>query len=142
MAWGSTSSATCRTSSTRRRSPRCATCVASSTPTGARIPGRSSRCARAASGTRRRRDVARCTGMAESRDLGVVEQVRDAATTGEGLRIVGAGTWLDAGHPVRASRTLSLADDRGVVAYSPGDLTITVRAGTTLAEIADALRAH
>jgi glycolate oxidase FAD binding subunit len=77
-----------------------------------------------------------------SADRRVAEQVRDAAQSGDGLRILGAGTWLDAGHPVRATRTLSLADDHGVVAYSPGDLTITVRAGTTLAEIADALRAH
>lgn len=79
---------------------------------------------------------------ASAADRRVVDAVRAAADAGEGLRIVGAGTWLDAGHPVAAMRTLSLADDRGIVAYSPGDLTITVRAGTTLAEIAEALREH
>jgi glycolate oxidase FAD binding subunit len=36
---------------------------------------------------------------------------------------------------VRAEAALSLRDDTGVVSYVPGDLTLTVRAGTTLAEI-------
>jgi glycolate oxidase FAD binding subunit len=36
---------------------------------------------------------------------------------------------------VSAKRTLSLADDAGVVSYTPGDLTLTVRAGTSLGEI-------
>jgi len=52
------------------------------------------------------------------------------------LRITGAGAWLDAGRPVKATRTLSLADDAGVVSYVSGDLTLTVRAGTTLSQIA------
>src|SRR5207248_11162955 len=53
------------------------------------------------------------------------------------LRISGRGSWLDAGRPVRADSTLSLREDSGVVSYVPGDLTLTVRAGTTLAEISD-----
>jgi glycolate oxidase FAD binding subunit len=36
---------------------------------------------------------------------------------------------------VKAAKTLSLRDDSGVVSYVPGDLTLTIRAGTTLAEI-------
>jgi glycolate oxidase FAD binding subunit len=36
---------------------------------------------------------------------------------------------------VKAKQTLSLRDDSGVVSYVPGDLTLTVRGGTTLAEI-------
>lgn len=58
------------------------------------------------------------------------------------LRIVGGGSWLDAGAPVPARRGLSLASDRGIVAYVPGDLTVTVRAGTTLPELAGVLAAH
>ena len=65
----------------------------------------------------------------------VLDAVRDAASRREGLRIVGRGYWLDAGRPVRATRRLALAADSGVVEYTPGDLTCTVRAGTTLAEI-------
>src|SRR5207248_3605769 len=53
------------------------------------------------------------------------------------LRISGRGSWLDAGRPVRADSTLSLREVSGVVSYVPGDLTLTVRAGTTLAEISD-----
>jgi len=37
---------------------------------------------------------------------------------------------------VKATHTLSLRDDSGVVSYVPGDLTLTVRGGTTLAEVA------
>jgi glycolate oxidase FAD binding subunit len=36
---------------------------------------------------------------------------------------------------VKASKTLSLRDDTDVVSYVPGDLTLTVRAGATLADI-------
>jgi glycolate oxidase FAD binding subunit len=43
---------------------------------------------------------------------------------------------------VTATKTLSLRDDSGVVSYVPGDLTLTVRAGTTLAEIASVTREH
>jgi FAD/FMN-containing dehydrogenase len=63
-------------------------------------------------------------------------------SSGNALRISGRGTWLDAGRPVRADGTVSLSDDTGVVSYVPGDLTLTVRAGTTLADIADVTRGH
>ena len=67
----------------------------------------------------------------------IAEQVREAASRGQALRITGAGTWLDAGGRVqREPVPLPLADLTGVVEYTPGDLTLTARAGTTLAEIA------
>lgn len=65
----------------------------------------------------------------------VVSAIRDAATSLTPLRIAGRSTWLDAGRPVRADKTLSTRDDSGVVSYVPGDLTLTVRAGTPLSEI-------
>ena len=58
------------------------------------------------------------------------------------LRIAGRSTWLEAGRPVRAVKTLSLRDDSGVVSYVPGDLTLTVRAGTPLSEIERVTREH
>jgi glycolate oxidase FAD binding subunit len=64
-----------------------------------------------------------------------VSTIRESAATRTPLRITGRGNWLSAGRPVRADRTLSLRDDAGVVSYVPGDLTLTVRAGTTLSEI-------
>lgn len=59
-----------------------------------------------------------------------------ASEHGEPLRIEGARHWLDAGRPVREARALPLADVTGIVEYTPGDLTLTARAGTSLAEIA------
>ena len=72
----------------------------------------------------------------------VVSAVRDSAAAKVPLRISGRGTWLDAGRPVRAGKTLSLRDDTGVVSYVPGDLTLTVRAGTTLSVIERITREH
>lgn len=45
---------------------------------------------------------------------------------------------MSAGRPVQATQPLSLASETGIVDYVPDDLTITVRAGTTLEEIAAA----
>ena len=63
-------------------------------------------------------------------------RIADAAAGRRPLRIIGAGTWLDANHPVAANESLPLREHSGVVEYVPGDLTITVRAGTTLRDIA------
>lgn len=68
--------------------------------------------------------------------------MRDAIALREPLRIVGAQTWRDAGPPVVTTRTLSLGALSGVIAYVPGDLTITAWAGTTLAELAHVTAAH
>lgn len=75
-------------------------------------------------------------------DAEIAAAVRDAAASGIPLRIVGAGSWLDAGHPVHARERLCVGDDTGIVAYAPGDLTVTVRCGTRLGELADALRSE
>ena len=66
----------------------------------------------------------------------IADRVREAGARGTPLRIVGAGTWLDAGPPVALSQPLTLSGERGIVDYTPGDLTLTARAGTPLAEIA------
>src|ERR671914_506219 len=66
----------------------------------------------------------------------VRDAVRDASAAGTSLRIVGSGTWLGAGRPVHAARTLSVTNLTGVVHYEPGDFTLTARAGTTLEELA------
>ena len=58
------------------------------------------------------------------------------------LRISGRSNWLTAGRPVQATKNLSLRDDSGVVSYVPGDLTLTVRAGTPLSEIERVTREH
>jgi len=70
------------------------------------------------------------------------DAVREAGATGRGLRVSGAGTWLDAGRPVAAHAPISTCTLRGIVEYEPGDLTLTARAGTTLAEIAETTAAE
>jgi glycolate oxidase FAD binding subunit len=72
----------------------------------------------------------------------VRDRVMEARANGTPLRVVGAGTWLDAGQPVRATHTISTSELSGIVDYVPGDLTLTARAGTTLAEIHAATGAH
>ena len=65
----------------------------------------------------------------------IAAAIRESGSTRTPLRISGSSNWLDAGRPVRAEKDLSLRDDTGVVSYVPGDLTLTVRAGTSLGEI-------
>lgn len=72
----------------------------------------------------------------------VVEQIRDARRRGTPLRVVGAGTWLDAGRRCDASQRLEIGPLGGITRYEPGDLTLTARAGTSLAEIARATHAE
>jgi len=62
--------------------------------------------------------------------------VRDAHDRSAPLRVVGHGTWMGAG-PGDAPGATPLETERltGVVEYVPGDLTLTARAGTTLAEL-------
>lgn len=61
---------------------------------------------------------------------------------GDGLRIRGAGGWMQVGHPVRASHELHVDAFTGVHAYTPSDLTISVGAATTLAELDAVTRQH
>lgn len=80
-------------------------------------------------------------GPRDTRD--VADAVRDADASGTGLRIRAGGTWLEAGRPVAPGlRTLDVGALRGIVEYVPGDLTLTARASTTLAEIDEATRPH
>lgn len=69
-------------------------------------------------------------------------RVREAHSSRTPLRVGGGASWLAAGRPVIAAETLSVAGHAGVVDYVPGDLTITVRAGTTLSELERVTREH
>lgn len=65
----------------------------------------------------------------------ILDEILDAYEAGTPLRISGHGHWMDAGRPSSATRILPLADHSGILDYVPGDLTITVRSGTTLSDI-------
>lgn len=69
--------------------------------------------------------------------------VREAHARRTPLRIVGGGAWLGAGGavPDDAAR-VELSALTGIVEYVPGDLTLTARAGTTLAEVHAATAPH
>jgi FAD/FMN-containing dehydrogenase len=69
-------------------------------------------------------------------------RIRDARASRTPMRVVGAGTWLDGGAPVEAIDTISCVDYRDVVDYVPGDLTITVGAGMSLAAITEVTTPH
>ena len=66
----------------------------------------------------------------------IAERVRDARAHQTPLRITGAGRWLAAGRPCDATQPLDIGTLQGITRYEPGDLTLTARAGTSLAEIA------
>lgn len=69
------------------------------------------------------------------------DEVAAARAAGTPLRIIGAGSWLDAGRPVVAGQLLTVRDD-DIVEYTPGDLTMTARAGASLTSLNDAARAN
>jgi glycolate oxidase FAD binding subunit len=73
----------------------------------------------------------------------VQDAVREAMATRAAIRIAGGGSWLGAGRPVAPdARVLRLDALRGITQYTPGDLTLTARAGTPLREIAEATGAE
>ncbi len=72
----------------------------------------------------------------------IVDQVLTAATSGEPLEIQGGRSRPDLGGTVQAARTLSTAGLRGIRLYEPGELSLTVAAGTPLAEVQSLLANH
>lgn len=70
------------------------------------------------------------------------DSVRASAEQREPLRVVGGGTWLDAGRPVAARQQLYIGDHDGVIEYVPGDLTITLRANSSLGAVQAAAAEH
>lgn len=72
----------------------------------------------------------------------IASVVRAAAEKGHRLRVTGEGSWLDAGRPITCEDTVSLAGDRGILEYEPGDLTLTARAGTPISELVAAAKSN
>jgi len=81
------------------------------------------------------RNIVRATSEAE-----VIDAIRGANERREAMVVTGGATRLGVGDPpARYDVALDLSAVRGIVDYEPGDLVATVRAGTTLAELAVAL---
>ncbi|QND49635.1 FAD-binding protein [Rhizobium lusitanum] len=65
--------------------------------------------------------------------------VRDHAIRGAALAIIGGNTRSGLGNAVAANATLCSRGLTGIVAYNPGEMVMTVRAGTPVAEVEAAL---
>ncbi len=61
--------------------------------------------------------------------------VKDALADATPLEILGAGTKRDIGRPFQAGRRLETAAMTGITLYEPGELVMSARAGTPMAEI-------
>ena len=73
----------------------------------------------------------------------LAEMLLDAHDRSAPMRIVGRGAWLHGGGRVSPTAAhVRLEGLTGIVEYVPGDLTLTARAGTSLAEIENATAAH
>ncbi|TCK25507.1 FAD-binding oxidoreductase [Pseudonocardia endophytica] len=72
------------------------------------------------------------------------KEVRDAVLDTPGrLAVTGAGTAYDwAGRPAPTDATLDLSGLSGVIHHNPGDMTVSVHAGTPLREFADEVGEH
>ncbi|QRM42970.1 glycolate oxidase subunit GlcE [Rhizobium sp. BG4] len=68
--------------------------------------------------------------------------IRDHAAAGRPLAISGGGTRAGFGNMVEAEDTLRSTRLSGIVAYNPGEMVMTARAGTPVAEIEAALAAN
>jgi len=70
----------------------------------------------------------------------VVDAIRAANERGEAVLVASGRTRLDVGDPLeRCDTVLELSSLRGLIEHEAGDLVATVRAGTTLTDLADAL---
>jgi len=66
--------------------------------------------------------------------------VKDALADRAPLEILGRGTKRDLGRPFQAGSKLDLSGMTGVTLYEPGELVLSARAGTPLAEIEELLK--
>ncbi|MEM7223725.1 MAG: glycolate oxidase subunit GlcE [Pseudomonadota bacterium] len=78
------------------------------------------------------------TWKAES-EAQVVEAVAWAAAESQPLEVVGRASKRGLGRPVQAAHGLDLSGLSGITLYEPEELVLSARAGTPLAEIAQAL---
>jgi glycolate oxidase FAD binding subunit len=74
-------------------------------------------------------------------EAAVMAAVRAAHDAGEPLRVQGGGSKYAMLRPVQAAGTLSAAALTGITLYSPGELVLSARAGTPLAELEAAVAA-
>ena len=81
--------------------------------------------------------------VAARRESDVVDTLRAASAERSAVVLWGGGTRIEIGSPLeRYDVALDMRALSGIVDHQPDDLTVTVRAGTTVAELAEALARH
>jgi len=65
----------------------------------------------------------------------IAAAIRSAITSGTVVRGVGSGTWLFGGPVMNDAAATVVKPSSGVIEYTPGDLVVSVHAGTTLEEL-------
>jgi glycolate oxidase FAD binding subunit len=80
--------------------------------------------------------------LTPSTEAEAAELVREHAAKKTPLHIRGGGTRAGFGNVVNAEATLSSSSLSGIVEYNPAEMVITARAGTSVAEIEEALAAN
>ncbi len=68
--------------------------------------------------------------------------IRDAASEGRPLEIIGRGTKRDVGRPLQTETLLTTEAMSGVTLYEPTELVLSAKAGTPLSEVEQTLAAH
>ena len=68
-------------------------------------------------------------------EAGIVSAIRAAADAGEPVLVQGRGTKLGMLRPVQAARSLSTRNLTGITLYSPKELIVSARAGTTIKDL-------
>jgi len=75
-------------------------------------------------------------------EIEIAAAIREAAAAKTPLELKTGGTRRALGRPVQAAKTLSLAGLKDVTLYEPGELTLVVQAGMTIAALNDLLDAE
>jgi glycolate oxidase FAD binding subunit len=75
-------------------------------------------------------------------EAGGADAIREAVASGTPIELTAGGTRRGLGRPVQAAKTVSLAGLTGVTLYEPGEQTLVVQAGVTIASIRDMLDAE
>ncbi len=79
--------------------------------------------------------------MTQTAEQKLADQVAQAHSSGQKLRIIGGGTRQSLGNSCDIATTVSTSELNGISLYEPGALTIVAGAGTPVADIENALAA-
>jgi len=77
--------------------------------------------------------------ISATNEADIIDAVRDARAKREPFEIIGAGSKRDYGRPMSCGTLLDTSSLKGIVAYEPEELIITLLPGTPVVELERAL---